>query len=177
MSQSSVDDTMPVAVAGLLADNTMRKNARTGHSEEDSDEIPFGTMVAKGSEDDGVLKLASAADKLAGVVMFGQKYEQGGLELGDTGLKPGCSFDVLRHGTIYVQVEDAVTPASGVHVRWDEDLEADPAEVAGAFRGTADPDKTLDCSTFCKFLTSADAGEFAIVEIDMTNASEATADS
>jgi hypothetical protein len=81
---------------------------------------------------------------------------------------------VLRKGRIFVRPEDAVTPTSEVHVR----AVATVAEVAGAFRGTNDgTTDTIDITGFAKWHTSAGAGEIAILEIDMTQASLAVADS
>jgi hypothetical protein len=165
MSQTSIDSKMPIAVPGLLADNTMSKDAMSAFNAEASAEIPFGVMVAHGTADDDAKLLAATTDHLMGVSVFGHHYDRP-LELGDTGLKPKTHFDVLRKGRIYVLVEEPVTPASAVFVR----AVATGDEVAGAFRDTADGTDTIDISKFARFVTSAGTGELAVVEIDMTNA-------
>ena len=165
-----------IAIAGQLADNTLGKDCLSKINGEASAEIPFGVMVGKGSADDEVLKLAAASDKLAGVSVYGAAYARtaGGatLELGSTGLTPNTLMDVLNVGRIYVFPEDAVTPASEVHVR----AVAGGSEVAGAFRGTAYGTDTINVSAFCRWITSGSSSTPAVVEIDMRNAAQAVAD-
>jgi hypothetical protein len=143
---------------------------------EASAEIPFGVMVCQGATDKAALKLntsaaAMAGDVLLGVVVHSHAYAVSG-ELGTTGLKPGVIMSVLRKGRVYVQVEEAVTPASAVKVR----AVAAGAEVAGAFRDTADSTDCVDCSSFCRYRTTAAAAGFAELELDMTGRNTAVAD-
>ena len=174
MPQTSVT-AMPEAVEGLLADDSLTKDCLPATSEEASAEIPFGVMVCQGTEDDGVLLLntssASMATKLKGVTVFGQGYAKP-QELGDTGFKPKCTFDVLNKGRIYVMVEEAVAPGNAVRVR----AVAAGAEVKGAFRTTADGTDTVDISKFAKWIRSAAEDGLAVVEIDMTMSALAVAD-
>ncbi len=171
--QTSVD-AMEIAVPGLLADDTMSKDAISSLSEEETAEIPFGVMVGQGADDDGAVLLGAVTDFLRGVSVFGQYYSKP-TELGEVGLMPGTRFDCLLKGRIYVLVEGDVTPTHGVHVRAVADEMM--GEVAGAFRGTGDGSDTIDCSTFAKWRTSASDGELAVLEIDMTNSSSPDADS
>lgn len=164
-----------IAVDGMLADDGP-KNILSKINGEASAEIPFGKMVARGSADDEVLKLAATSDKLVGVVVFGQAYAKtaGGatLELGTTGLTPNTLMDVLSEGRMYVFPEEAVTPTSAVRVR----AVAAGAEVAGAFRATADSTDCIDISKFARWLTTGSSTVPAVVEIDMRNAALAVAD-
>jgi len=171
--QTEVEDTMPIGVAGQLADLWTEENGdvASATSEEASAEIPFGVMVKPGTADDGVLKLTATSNKLAGITVFSHLYAKPD-ELGDTGLKPKVTFDVLTRGRIIVFPEDAVTPASEVHVR----AVATGSEVAGAFRGTADGTDTIDLTAFARWRSSADAADAAVLEIDLNNAALATAD-
>lgn len=171
MPQTEITD-MAIAVDGLLADTTMQKDCASAVNE-DSAALPFGVMVAQGDADDGVVLPTATTDLLKGVVVFYQGYLRPE-ELDDDGLQPGVQLGVLRHGRIWVRPEDAVTPTSGVHVRR---TSGGPSEQLGAFRGMGDGTDTIDCSLFCKWMTSADAGELAKLEIDMTMASTTTADS
>lgn len=157
---------MTGAIAGSLydlADNVVSSFI----SEEASAEIPFGVMVARGTADNGALKLhtsSAAMDGiLAGVVLHSNAYNKTN-ELGTTGLKPGIIMNVLRKGRVWVQVEEAVTPASVVKVR----AVASGGEVAGAFRDTADSTDCVDISRMARYLTSAGAGELAVLELDLT---------
>lgn len=174
MPQTSVD-VMPEAIEGLLADNSMTKDCLPATSEEASAEIPFGVMVCQGTEDDGALLLntssASMATKLKGVTVFGQAYAKPS-ELGDTGFKPKCTFDVLNKGRIYVKVEEAVAPGNAVRVR----AVVAGNEVKGAFRTTADATDCVDISKFAKWIRGADANGLAVVELDMTMSALAVAD-
>ncbi len=166
---------MVEAVAGLLADNSLSKDCLSATSEESSAEIPFGVMVCRGTEDDGVLLLntssAAMATSLAGIVVFGHSFSKP-YELGDTGLKPFATFNVLSRGRIYVQVEEAVEIGDAVRVR----AVATGDEVKGAFRTTSDSTDCVDISSFARYIRGADEDGLAIVEIDMVNAALADAD-
>lgn len=151
-----------IAVPGLLADNTLTKDCLTATSEESSAQIPFGVMVGRGSADDGVLKLATTSDVLAGVVVFGQSYDHG-TELGSTGFLPKTTFNILNEGRIYVQVEENVTPASRVFVR----AVATGLEVAGAFRDTQDGSDCIEITDYARYLTTTLAGGLAVLDISM----------
>lgn len=174
MPQTSVT-AMTEAVAGLLADNTLTKDCLPGTSEESSAEIPFGVMVAIGTEDDGALLLhtsaAAMASKLKGVSVFGHGYAKP-QELGDTGFKPKCTFDVLNKGRIYVLVEETVAVGDDVRVR----VVTAGNEVKGAFRATQDSTDCVKINKFAKWIRGASSGGLAVVEIDMTNSALAEAD-
>lgn len=160
--------------AGMLAD---AKDVEVDSfvSEEASAEIPFGVMVQQGTADNGALKLAtssaSMAGKLVGVVVHSHAYAKD-TELGSTGLKPKTTLKVLTRGRIWVQVEEAVTPLSPVKVR----AVATGGEVAGAFRDTADSTDCVDISKFARYLTTAGAAGFAILDLDMSGRFGAVAD-
>lgn len=171
--QTEVLSRMPIGIPGQLADLHTAEfgDVVSAVNEEAAAEIPFGVMVKQGTDDDDVKLLAAQADKLKGIVVFGHNFDYP-VQRGDTGLKPGVHFGILRKGRIFVRTEDAVTPASEVHVRA---VAVDP-EVKGAFRGTDDGADTLDITAFAKWVTSADAGEVAILEIDMNQSSLAALD-
>ncbi len=162
MAQTSVTDVMTIGFPGMLSDSSRTKDVASKTSEEASAEIPFGVMVKQGTEDDGVLLLTSIADLLVGVVLHSDEYLKD-LQLGDDGLKPGTTMGVLVAGRCLVRVEDAVTPASGVFVR----AVAAGAEVAGAFRGTADSTDCINITDYAKFRESAGAGEVVELEFNM----------
>ncbi len=161
--------------AGMLADATPHQiDSRV--SEEASAEIPFGVMVIRGTdEDNGALLLntssAAMAPLLAGIVVHTQNYAKP-TQLGDTGLKPGVMLNLLQKGRIWVTTEDACDPGDTVKVR----AVATGNEVKGAFRVAADSTDCVDISKFAKWITTAGAGGVAMLEIDMTNSSQATND-
>lgn len=180
--QTSVSDRMPVGIPGQLADLHSAEfgDVVSATNEEASAELPFGVMVKDGTGPDLVKNVATTNDRLAGVIVHAQNFAKP-VQLGDTGLKPGVTFGVLRKGRIYVRVEDAVEIGDEVHVRavigGANGYGDAGAESHGAFRGTQDGTDTIDITAFAKWVTEADAGEVAVVEIDMNQASLAVADS
>lgn len=172
--QTAVNDRMPAGIPGQLADLWTAEfgDVVSTTSQEASAETPFGVMVKRGTVDETSKLLSANTDKLHGIVVHAQNFAKP-VQLGDTGLKPGITFGILRKGRIWVTPEDAVTPASEVHVR----AVVAGVEVKGAFRGTDDGTDTIDITGFAKWITSAGAGEVAILEVDMNQASLAVADS
>jgi len=175
--QDAVATSPAVGVAGDIADLSTVKSGLidAATSEEASAEIPFGTMVIQGTGDHGCLKLHTSAaameQLLLGIAVRSHDFARGS-ELGDTGLKPGATFGVGRRGRFWVVPEDAVAPGDPVRVR----AVVAGNEVKGAFLTAADSTDAIDISAFAQWKTSADAGELAVVEIDMTNSALAVAD-
>jgi hypothetical protein len=84
------------------------------------------------------------------------------------GVKQNEEFNLLRKGTIWMRPEDAVTPASGVHMRITAN--AGVGTALGAARGTADGGNTVDLSAFARWVTSSEggrAGGLAKLEINL----------
>lgn len=170
MAQTSVLDQHAVAFAGMLV-SSQNNDVQSYVSEEASAEIPFGVMVKQGTADDQTLLISAQADVPVGIVVHSHAYAKDE-ELGSTGLKPEVEISVLKRGVIWVTVEEAVTPASVVRYR----AVVSGVEVAGAFRDTADSTDTIACTTFARYLTSADADGLAQLEIDMTGRGGRTSD-
>lgn len=156
--------------AGMLADLD-NAEIRTYVNEEASAEIPFGVMVGQGTLDSDALLLAAQADIQIGVLVHDHAYDKPN-ELGDTGLKPNVTMGILTKGTIWVEVEEAVTPASSVRVR----AVVTGNEVAGAFRDTADASDTIDISKFARYLDTAAINGLTRLYIDMTGRNDRTND-
>ena len=161
MSQTSYSDRYEKAIEGQLVD-MFPDGAESMVSEEASAEIPFGHMVAQGTDDTQALLPAGGSDVLVGVVVHSHAYSKDD-DLGTTGLKPKTHLSVLRKGRIWVRVEDAVSAGDKPYVRWQG------AGDQGAFRGTDDPGNTIDATALGTFRSSAGAGELAILELDMAN--------
>ncbi len=161
--QTSVSATLPIGVAGQLADLWTEENGdiASAISEEERSEIPFGVAV-KRSSDDGAKLLAAVTDAVYGVVVFGHLYSKPD-ELGDVGLKPGVTIDVLRMGRVLVPIEGPVTREGGVHVRV---VASGPNTIVGAFRGTADGTNTIDLSAFASWVRSA-SGDLGLIELNV----------
>lgn len=161
--QTSIGD-MSKWFAGMLAD-ARYKTTETGTSEEASAEIAFGVMVKRGTADDGILRLTAVTDvgRFAGIVQHTHALAKD-LQLGDVGIKPKTTVNVLVKGAIVVPTEEAVVPGDRVFVR----CVATGAEVAGAFRKTADGTDTVDISAFARWDTSSVNG-LAVLVVDLTN--------
>jgi len=167
--QTAVSEAMAIGFAGALADSG-NKTCASKYSEEASAEIPFGVMVVKGTdEDNGVLlphtSGVASADIMMGVVVHSHAYAKD-TELGDSGLKPKVSLDVLTHGRIYVLPEETVTPGDPVRVR----VIAAGLEQKGAFRTTADSTDCVDISSFARWTKGGSSTVPAVLELDMTYA-------
>jgi hypothetical protein len=172
--QTTANVSQTAAFAGMVV-STEPHTIRSYVSEEASAELPFGIMLKQGTADGQALQIDDAGDvaEFIGVLAHSHKYAKP-TQVGDTGVKPDQSLNVLTKGVIWVEVEEAVTPLSAVRVR----MVATGDEVAGAFRDTADD--TTDCadvSLFCRYLTSAAANGLAQLEIDMVGRNSAVADS
>jgi hypothetical protein len=177
MPQTSVADNMTIGIVGALADaNLASVDSRV--NEEASAEIPFGVMVVRGTAKatDALLLHTSAAVSaplLAGVVLYSAAYAKPE-ELGDDGVKPNMTVGLLQKGRVYVLPEEAVEPGDDVRVR----AVAGGSEQAGAFRTTADDTSDcIDISSFARWITAGSSTVPAVVEIDMTSAAGAVADS
>jgi len=164
MSQTSISTTMALAYAGLLADSGFHDVISRVNGEA-SAEIRFGAMVAQDTADDECDLLAADTDKPIGVVVHSHAYDKPN-DLGDTGLKPKAMVNVLRKGRIWVPVEEAVVAMDPVFVRH---TVADSGSFQGAFRKSDDNNETIDLTGVARFLTSASASGFAVVEVDMSN--------
>ncbi len=152
MSQLDYNVNMDIAFEGMLADANL-EHADSGLAE--GSNLEFGLGVKKGTSDNQFAPLAAAADKFEGVLIHRHREE------GDLLDKQAVS--VLRRGRIYVLVEEAVVKGDAAFVR----AVATTGERAGAFRKSADGTDTIDLTGVAVFKTSAEAGELAILEVNL----------
>jgi len=172
--QITVSLTPDIGVPGQIASFQGLDDAITFDktSKEASASIPFGVTVKQGTLDDDVLLMTAAANKLVGVTAFAHDFARNS-ELTSSGLQPGATFAVVFQGPVLVLPEGAVTPASGVHIRFS----ANGGNTGiGAFTATADATHTIDASAFCRWLTTGSATTPAVVWVDFSNAALAVAD-
>lgn len=165
MPQLSYPRTQPIGFAGQISSEVPR-TVQTGVSEESSAEIPYGVVVALGTNQDGVKLPTANTDILQGIAVHSHADFTSFAEFGGAGgLLPKSPINVLRKGRCYVVVEDAVTPASKVYVRFGTD---GGLSQKGAFRGTT---ATHAVELFgAQYTTSAGASGIAEVEVDfLTN--------
>lgn len=175
MPQTSVTTTPAALKLGQIATLWGMADGATisRTSEEASAGIPFGVAVKEGTNlAEGCLKLTANTDRLVGIVTCEGAYAIP-QQISDTDLiQPGTTMNLMFMGPVVVQVEGTVNPDSEVHVR----AVAAGNEVAGAFRAAKDGTDTIDCSAFCRWLSSSSGG-MAVLWVDMSKVSLAVADS
>jgi len=72
-------------------------------------------------------------------------------------------MNIMHNGRCYVKVEEAVTPASPVFVRF---ASGGGGSLLGSFRQDADTATAVQLPG-AKYMSSAAAGEFAVLELDL----------
>lgn len=162
MSQTSYDFDAPVAFAGLIAD-LVRSYIRSARNEELA-AIPFGIAVKKGTGDADVKLPAAATDEIAGIVAHSHAHDSFANGVA-AGVEPKGSVNLLVSGLATVQVEQAVTAADPVFVRFANGIADNTKIQKGAFRKDADTN-TAKLLKGARFLTSAAANGFAVVQFD-----------
>lgn len=175
--QTSYPDAMTVGFAGqLLAE--FGDGIVSMQNSEATNEIAFGAAVKWGAVvgNNKSAKLPAAeSDKICGIVLHSHAYSDSDLGQGANGgaatvrpgVKPGKMMNVLRKGRVRVIVEDAVIPGDRLWVR--AVSAGDGVEFLGGVLPADDGTDTVDCTNQGVFLTAADAGGFADLEVDFTN--------
>lgn len=167
MSQTEVNTQQPQPSPGLADQVVMDRSYVNGEA---SLNIPFGVLVCRGTTDGSVI-LPDSGGVPAGVVMESHLYEPE-IDLATDGVKPTKMLHVLRKGTIWVPVEDSVAPGDAVRVR------TGGTGQKGGFLST-DPtgSDTAVLTPGFQWLTTAGAGEMALLEVDVTIPATMTQDS
>lgn len=132
--------------------------------------VPFGVLVVEdttGLSDERAHLPQATGDittvgKVAGISVHTHAVEQNKGGINNLGYEPQSAMSLLKKGRIYVTVEDAVVKGDLPFVRF----VAGAGEQLGAFRSDAD---TADAVALpnSSFVTSAGAGEVAVVEINL----------
>lgn len=153
MAQLTYDLQTEVAVAGMQAD----MNPSEINSYNATVALDFGLMVSKvaGDDDGAELPTASTADMI-GVTVRDLTKVSGDYQIGD-------AASVMKKGKVYVKVEEAVTPDDDVFVRF---ANGAGGTVKGIFRTDADTATAVQV-TNAKFMTSADAGGVAVIDLSL----------
>lgn len=161
MAQTTYSLEAAVAFEGMLGDAagggpTRRSISRAN---EDSAASFFGRGVTYGTDPDEQFELpAATAAPLAGITV----HKHGTQDASDDGIAEGETAELLTSGRIWVQPEDAVTPASDVY--WRHTVGA-AGLVPGRWRTDADTAKA-DAVTNARWLTSCAADGFALLELN-----------
>lgn len=157
------------AIEGALADDGPH-DIIPMRSKEASAEIAFGRCVKpEGSTDDaGALFPTAESDVIVGITVHSNAYAVGtGGNLGDTGMKPGAIMNVLRKGRIWARCEDGCSAFTDR--LWVRAVGSTPPEYLGGCTADDDGTDTIDCTKQGVWLTTAAAGELAVLEVDFTN--------
>lgn len=159
----------PVAFEGMLADlndNEIRSGVLEG-----AVNIPFGVALKKGATDDGWVLPSAGTDLIEGISVHSHSRDNFGfsaLTPTNAGVKPQQNFNVLRDGTIYVKVEQAVVRGDVVFFRF---AAGAGGTQLGAFRKDADTASAAQVKG-ARYLTSAAAGGMAQVSFNANAAAQ-----
>ncbi len=134
---------------------------RSHHNAEASAEIPFGVAVAQGTHPEAAILPTSAGARIIGITLHSHVYARPE-EVGDVGVKPKVTLNVLSRGTCWVRTESAVVVGARPFVRF---AAGAGGTQLGAFRGDADTATAVEL-TGGRFLNSASAGGLVQVEFD-----------
>ncbi len=170
--QTSVTTSPEIAFAGMVGDDRAGLSV-SAFNEEASAELAFGRMVAQGTTESGVLKIAANTDVCAGVVKHAHGYAKD-TQLGSTGLKSGVMMEIHVEGPIWVQVDEDIDAGDPVRVRDG----ATGGATAGNFCTTADSTTILlkNARYLRDSRTLASGTKIALVDLNMTGIGTAVAE-
>lgn len=165
MSQTFTVFPLPQGLAGQIVDSLDSDCLSIVSA--DTLDMPFGVMVAKGNSDvNGILPNGSGIIPI-GVLALSFVYDNGpNGSLSAVGLRPQAMMNVMRRGRIWVLVEENVTAYDRAFIRFTAGA---GGTQLGAFRKSADSASALDVTKKCQYLTSATAGNLAVLDVDMLN--------
>lgn len=162
--QTSYSTSLTAAFEGMKADSGACEVWSMVNNEA-SLEIPFGHGVAfEGSTDEqGALSPDALTDKLAGILLHSHDYSNSpNGDLGTLGVKAGGVLNVMRKGRIWAVCANGCAIGDRLFVRVLGGTE-------GELRSAADGVNTIDATTQGVWLTTATAGNLAVLEVDFTN--------
>jgi hypothetical protein len=150
----SYPTTPAIGFAGQIADEGPRYIASAVNKA--ASPLPFGIALKKGTNDDEAILLAATTDPLAGIAVHRHDVNTIGSSAwaSDAGIPIGDRFDLLRHGVVFVKVEEAVVQGDKAFVRF---LTGAGGTQPGAWRKSADT-ATARAVAGAYFLKSGAAG-------------------
>lgn len=163
--QNTYNKKRAFAYEGMLVDGSHNDIAPM-RNDEASAEIAFGVAVkfdSTSDEQSAKLLTAITGELVAGITILQHSYASS--QLGDDGVKAGESLNIMRKGRIWVICEDGCNVGDRLHIR----AVAAGAEKAGALLSAADGTDTIDSTKQGQWLTSAAAGELAVLEVNFFN--------
>lgn len=154
-----------VAFSGQKAD-TGNDDCLSFVNGEASAEIRFGAVVCQGTAVNEAILPVDANSEALGIVVHSHAYHKT-QELGTTGLKPNVPMSVMRKGRIWVLCRSGCTAGDRLYAR--HDISDGGTEFKGAPEDAADASDMLDLSNQGRWMTTASAGEIALLEVDFTS--------
>lgn len=163
MSQTSYSMSQDTAVAGQIASAAGAPVTILTYNNP-ADVIKFGHAVGKVTADENGVKQPVSGSAILGVAVRDQNLPYDSDAENSYPIKSDVA--VMRRGQIYVYCEEAVTPDDSVFVRF---LANDPLNNLGAFRTDIDDDGGAHAVALAtaKFLTSAAAGGYAVLDLNI----------
>lgn len=161
MVQTSVAASIARARAGLVGDNSPSYVSSFANGESAS--IPYGIALMQGTAADEAELPDNAGAKFLGISAFSHALEQAARQ-GPAVIGVDDEFNCLRFGTVNVVVENAVAKGGKVYARITSDGGSNTQ--LGSIRGDDDGGRAV-CLPGCEFLSSAGAGGFALVFVDL----------
>ena len=157
-------------MVGLTADLVQGQYTISQISGETTLQLPFGSMVMQGTNDDQMVSLnTQTPTKLLGIIEYNGAYQinhQIGNVAdtnGNIGILPNITAGVKRRGRIWVYTDEAVTVGAAVRVRT-----TTAGGGFGTFRKTASTGVTLLLKSANWVYTAAANGP-ALLEFDMVS--------
>lgn len=161
--QTSYAATMPVAFAGMIADN---RDTVTESGVLEGTAIPFGLALTRGTADPQVKVPAALSAKLQGVARHTHAQYNQDLS-GTAGIPAKGDVNVLRRGVIWVRVEENVAAEDAAYFR----VTANGGNTQlGGWRKSVDNNGSADTAVLapgCVFRSAATAGNLAKLEINL----------
>jgi len=162
MAQSTYSSSRAIGYEGALADQK-GSDIHYMRNDEASAEMRFGHAVKfdSATDESSAKILTATSETVAGIVMK-DSYESA--QLGDAGPVAGQSLSVIRKGRIYARCEDGCSVGDRLFIR----AVATGAENPGALRAAADGTDCIDSQGQGQWMTSAAAGEIAVLDFDFS---------
>jgi hypothetical protein len=163
MSQTSYTSYMSTAYDGLPVQIDYAQPARNNAATDQA----FGLFVAfdggAGTTDQAIRPMNASGDIIQGVVLWDAAHDPSQVL---NGIPQNGQCSVLRHGTVWVRCEQAMTPADPVFVRYTLAGATGTSPALGKIRKDADTAKAVAVPR-CQVVIGAAAGELCLVQVNL----------
>lgn len=160
MAQTDYSTSPAVAFPGLCGD--LKPAYKTHKLNEESVDIPFGVFVVRGTTENKVKLPAAASDEIIGVVESSFWADNQAMSGADGVAASGGQMSVIEQGTVWVQVEEAVSAGDPVYVRFASDGGSNTQK--GKVRKSVDSGRARKVHG-AKFAIGAGSGGYAMVDL------------